>query len=98
MDENGSVSLLTLELHLPGCKSLKQKRGMLQPMLTRLHREFNISASEVARLDIWDESILSCALVSNDGKHNQRVLSEVVNYFASHFPEIEILSHSIESR
>jgi uncharacterized protein YlxP (DUF503 family) len=42
-----SLGLLTIHLHLPGCASLKEKRGRLKPLLTRLHREFNISAAEI---------------------------------------------------
>jgi len=38
-----NVVALTLELHLPGCSSLKEKRGRLKPVLTALHREFNVS-------------------------------------------------------
>lgn len=98
MDENASVSLLTLELLLPGCKSLKQKRSLLQPLLNRLQSEFNLSAAETARMDKWDESVVSCVLVSNDGRHNQQVLSQVVNYVSSHFPEIEVIAERIESR
>jgi len=44
MNEKGSVSWLVMELEVPGCKSLKEKRGKLQPLLLRLRREFNVSA------------------------------------------------------
>ncbi len=98
MDENATVSLLTLELHLPRCKSLKQKRSLLQPMLVRLHREFNISAAETARMDQWDDAVVSCVVVSNDGRHNQQVLAQVVSYISNRFPEIEVLADRIESR
>ncbi|MCJ7708279.1 MAG: DUF503 domain-containing protein, partial [Anaerolineales bacterium] len=41
------VGALTLELRLPGCSSLKQKRSRLKPLLAALHREFNLSAAEI---------------------------------------------------
>ena len=34
-----SIGLLTLHLHLPGCASLKEKRGKIKPLITRLHRD-----------------------------------------------------------
>lgn len=98
MNDHGSVSLLTLELSLSGCRNLKQKRSTLQPLLIHLQREFNVSAAEVARMDESDSAVIWCAVVSNDGRHNQQVLSRVVNYISDHFPDIEILAHSIESR
>jgi uncharacterized protein len=36
------IGQLTIYLHLPGCASLKEKRGRLKPLLARLHREFNL--------------------------------------------------------
>ena len=98
MNEKGIVSLVTLELQLPGCKSLKQKRSILQPLLARLRKEFNVSAAEVARLDDWDETVICCALVSNDGRHNQQVLAQIVNFVSDHFTDIEVLADHIESR
>ena len=71
-----SIGILTLEIHLPGCMSLKEKRSRLKPLLARLHREFNISAAEVDRNDSWQETILACALVSNDPNHTQRASSK----------------------
>jgi uncharacterized protein YlxP (DUF503 family) len=58
-----AVGLLTLHFHLPGCASLKEKRSRIKPILARLHREFNVSAAELARQDAWQEAVLACALV-----------------------------------
>ncbi len=98
MNENGSVSLLTLELDLAGCKSLKEKRGILQPLISRLHRQFNISISEIGFQDKWDRSLLACAVVSNDGRYNQELLAAVVNYISAHFLTVEVVGYRIESR
>jgi uncharacterized protein YlxP (DUF503 family) len=40
-----SIGILTLEIQLPGCKSLKEKRSRLKPLIARLHREFNVSVA-----------------------------------------------------
>ena len=34
-----SLGLLTLQIQLPGCSSLKEKRSRLKPLLARLHAE-----------------------------------------------------------
>jgi hypothetical protein len=36
------IGVCTIELHLPGVGSLKQKRSIMKPLLARLHNSFNI--------------------------------------------------------
>ena len=98
MNEKRSVSLATLELTLPGIKSLKEKRSILRPLILQLRREFNVSASEVARMDDWDAAVICAVTVSNDGRVNQQVLAKLVNFISSHFPDVEVMTFSIESR
>ncbi len=91
-----AVGLLHLTLELPGCISLKEKRSRLRPLLARLHREFNISAAELERLDAWRESVLGCAVISNDPAHNQRLLQQVVEWVEDNWPDVQVLEHQIE--
>jgi len=92
------VTLLTIKLNLPGCQSLKEKRGRLQPMLTKLKREFNLSVSEVGLQDVWQSAWIGCALVSNDSSHNVQTMNEVIKFVEAHYPDEVILEHHIESR
>ena len=48
------LATLTIHLRLPGCASLKEKRGHIKPLLNRLHREFNVS---VAEMDLQDSCL-----------------------------------------
>jgi uncharacterized protein len=91
-----SIGLLTLHLLLPGCTSLKEKRSRIKPVLARLHREFNVSTAEVDLLDKWHESVLACAMVSNDHAYTQSALATVKDFFVSHWPDFEILDDRIE--
>lgn len=90
------IGLLTLELQIPGCTSLKEKRGRLKPLLSRLHREFNISVGEVDHQDAWQSAVIACAIVSNDQAHNQRVLQQVVQWLENDWPDVEIVDDRIE--
>jgi uncharacterized protein YlxP (DUF503 family) len=90
------IGLLTLELRIPGCASLKEKRSRLKPLLSRLHREFNISAAEVDRQDAWQAAVIACAVVSNDGAHSQRVLQEVVRWLEQEWRDGEVMENHIE--
>ena len=73
-----TVGILTLSLFLPGCTSLKQKRGLVKPFLARLHREFNISAAEIDFQDRWREAVVGIAVLSNESAQVQRVLQAVL--------------------
>ena len=98
MNENGSVSLLTIELDIPGCKSLKEKRGILQPLIAHLRKAFNVSVSEIAHQDSWDRVELGVAIVSNDGRYNQKVFAEILNIISEHFVNVTVVQSKIESR
>lgn len=95
-EPTGMLAVLTLEIHLPLCHSLKEKRSRLRPLLTRLHREFNVSAAETARHDQWQESVITCALVTVDAAQAHRSLQVLVPFVEAHFPELQIEKHSIE--
>jgi hypothetical protein len=91
-----ALGLLTLQLHLPGCTSLKEKRSRLKPLLARLHREFNISVAEVDRQDAWQEALIACAMVSNDVVHIQRSLQNIARWIESSWPDVDLVDDQIE--
>jgi uncharacterized protein YlxP (DUF503 family) len=89
------VGTLTIELHLPGCDSLKQKRSRLKPLLARLHREFNISAAEIDLNDRHRATLIACAIVSNDAKHVQRVLEKIPDWIEKFRPDMQVVDQQI---
>jgi len=90
------VGLLILQLRLPGCSSLKEKRSRLKPLLTRLHKEFNVSVAEYDRHDSWQDAVIACALVSNDNGHTQRALLSVIKWVESSWPDVYLASEQLE--
>lgn len=90
------VGLCTIELHLPGCKSLKEKRGMLKPLLARLHREFNVSAAEVDLHDVWQSSAVAVAVVSTANAHAERTLDSIVRWIENNRPDLEVVAEQME--
>lgn len=91
-----AVGVLTLNIHLAGCTSLKEKRSRLKPLLARLHREFNISVAEMEHNDSWQEAVIACALVSNDSSHTQRALHNVLQWVETSWPDVFVTSENIE--
>lgn len=90
------IGLSNISLHLPGCQSLKAKRHLIKPILSRLHREFNISVVEYDRLDAWQDTELGIAMISNDHKHLEQVYHAILNFFPSHWPDIQVVEENLE--
>lgn len=57
------VLVMTLELGIPGCRSLKARRSVLESLKARLRRDLNLSVSEVAPRDLHDRARLGLAAV-----------------------------------
>jgi len=51
------VGVMTWELHLAACQSLKDKRHVLKSLKDRLHNKFNVSAAETAHHDLWQRAV-----------------------------------------
>lgn len=90
------VGILSLHLLLPGCSSLKEKRSRIKPLLSRLHREFNISTAEMDLQDTWGASIVGCAIINSDTAHIQRSLQTVVKWLENSWHDVEVVDDSIE--
>jgi uncharacterized protein len=91
------VSILTIKLILPGCESLKEKRSVLQPLISRTRKDFNVSISEIGLQDVWHSAWIGCVMISNDADHNSQVLNNVIQFIESHFPDLQISEHHIEN-
>ena len=91
-----SIGILTLEIQLPGCKSLKEKRSRLKPLLTRIHREFNVSVAELARMDSWDEATIGCTVISNNHQYTQNSLEAITRWLSKNWPDIMLVDEHIE--
>ena len=68
------VGLLTIEMHVPGAQSLKDKRMVLRRLKDRL-RKFTVAVSEVEHQDLWQRAALALVTVSTDQAHADRELA-----------------------
>ena len=90
------IGILTLHIHIPGCKSLKEKRSRLKPLLSRLHKEFNISVAEMDAHDVWQSAVIACAVVSNDKAQAQRTLQTVSAWVEQNWQDVTITDEEFE--
>lgn len=90
------IGILTFHLHLPGCTSLKEKRGRLKPLLARLHRQFNLSTAEMGLQDKWQEAVVCCGMVGNNAAHLQSALETVRKWVEANWPDGDVLDVKTE--
>ena len=58
------VGLLTVEFHVPGSHSLKDKRMVLRRVKDRI-KKFNVAVSEVEHQDLWQRAGLAVVTVEH---------------------------------
>lgn len=74
------VGVLTVELHLHGLTSLKQKRSIIKSLLGRMRNKFNISAAEVYRQDNKQLAVIGISIVSNETRYINQQFDKMVNF------------------
>lgn len=90
------IGACTIELHLPGNRSLKGKRSILKPILSRLRREFNLAAAEVGSNDAWRSAEVAVVTVANEAGYVQKVLERAPRWIEEHHPEVQVVDWEIE--
>jgi hypothetical protein len=72
------VGLLTVELHIPGARSLKEKRMVLRGVKDRL-KKFNVAVAEVEHQDLWQRASLAVVTVGDSTEFVDRALASVAD-------------------
>jgi uncharacterized protein YlxP (DUF503 family) len=90
------LATLTIHLHLPGCASLKEKRGRIKPLLARSHREFNVSVAEMGLQDKWQEALIVCAMVGNERGHVESALQTVAKWVEGNWTDGDVIEQRVE--
>ncbi len=90
------LATLTIHLHLPACSSLKEKRGRIKPLISRLHREFNVSVAEMDLQDKWQEAVIVCAMVGNDAAQLGWSMQSVAKWVEANWEDGQVIDEKIE--
>ena len=89
------IGLLEIELLNNASRSLKDKRRDLNRLIDRLHQDFNVAVAEVGGQNTWQRTELAVVSVSNDARHNTRVLERIVNRIRTRHLAWQLLDYSI---
>ena len=87
------VLALSVDLHLPECRSLKGKRSALRPVIEGLRRRFSVSVSEVDHQDRWQRAVIGLAVVAPSEARANEVMDEAERFIWS-VPDLQVLSSS----
>jgi uncharacterized protein len=82
------VGLATCECIIYDAHSLKEKRAVLQRIVTRLKQKYNLSVAEVDYQDVWQRTKIAMVAVSAAKHATEREIQNGLNLIDS-FPEIE---------
>jgi len=74
------VKLLTVDLIIPGCSSLKEKRYALSSLKTRLRRKFNVAVAEVDHHDKWQRCELAIVTAATDRRTADSQCDKVLRF------------------
>ena len=90
------VGICRLVFRLPENDNLKGKRRAIQSLSTRIRAKFNVAVAEVGDLDVWQAATLGISCVSNDGRHANAMISNVVTYVTQIRDDLELVDYEVE--
>ncbi|WP_019391856.1 DUF503 domain-containing protein [Priestia filamentosa] len=89
------IGYLTFEAIIYDAASLKEKRAVLQRIITRIKGKFNVSISEIDHQDVWQRTSIGIVTISSAKNISERELYKLLEFVDS-FPEIERTLTNIE--
>ncbi len=73
------IGACTLEFHLPGCRSLKQKRMVINRLKGRLSARFNVAVAEIDHQDLRQRAAVAVVSVSSSRRVLESMFHKVVD-------------------
>lgn len=72
------IGLVTLEIHIPDARSLKDKRQVLRSLKDRLRARFNVAVAEMDHQDVWQRSVIGIVGISAEEAHLAETMAAVL--------------------
>jgi hypothetical protein len=90
------IGLLTLEIHIPDARSLKDKRQVVRSLKDRLRGRFNVAVAELDHQETWQRAQIGIVSLSNDPAHLEQSLRAVLDE-AEQLLGRELVGHDLET-
>jgi uncharacterized protein YlxP (DUF503 family) len=85
------AGVLEVDLLLGDVHSLKEKRGLVRPIIAEVRKRFEVSVGEVGHLELHRRAVVGVAVVGSTAGHCVEVLEACERLVAGR-PEVEVLS------
>ncbi|MBA2870847.1 hypothetical protein HNQ85_001117 [Anoxybacillus calidus] len=82
------IGYVECECLIYDAQSLKEKRAVLQRVVTRLKQKYNVSVAEIDHQDVWQRTKLGIVAITSNRITTERELQRALEMIDS-FPEIE---------
>jgi uncharacterized protein YlxP (DUF503 family) len=89
------IGTLRTDLLIRESGSLKDRRRVVNSLKDRIRARFNVSVADVGDQNLWQRAVLVVAVVSNDGRFANEVLSKVLRLITSE-PLVEMLDQRMD--
>jgi uncharacterized protein YlxP (DUF503 family) len=89
------VGTLEIQLLIRGSSSLKDRRAVVRSLRDRVASRFKVSVAEVGNSDSPRRSALGVAVVSNDRRFVNEVLSKILDVITSD-PRAEVIDQRMD--
>lgn len=86
------IGWIEFDLMLGDVHSLKEKRGILRPLVADLARRTEAAAAEVGAHDLHRRAGIGVAVLAADAAHVRDVLDRAERLVADEHPEVALLS------
>ncbi len=90
------MAVCRLILNMPENSTIKDKRQVVRSLCSRVRNKFNVSIAEVGDNDLWQSSIIGISCVSNNSRHAQQTMDNVVGYIRESRLDAEIVDCEVE--
>ncbi len=77
------VGVIQFELFMPYNRSLKEKRQILRKLKDRVYAQMKVTVGEVDHLELWQRASLGFAVVGNDEKVLDSLMTRTMNFIVS---------------
>lgn len=71
------IGLLTIEIHIPDARSLKDKRQVLRSLKDTLRAHFNVAVAELEHQELWQRAKVGVISISGDAKHLEESMTAI---------------------
>ena len=84
------------DLLLPYCSSLKEKRKIVNSIVSRIRSRFNVSVSEAYYHDLWQRSILGFSAISHSNSDLEFIINAIKDTLYSSNTDSEVVNFDYE--